>query len=152
MPRRRPAGIKARSIWVTTSSWPGARPAWAHYHRDDGRRPVRASRGQPVAEDDAERGRSLAEGEELLRAGSVGHNHLRFHRHAIEASLNAGAWDEVERYAQALEDYTRPEPLPWADFWIAWGRALAVHGRDPASAPAAEHIKGVLEEARRIGL
>ena len=105
-----------------------------------------------LTEDDAERGRSLTEGEELLRAGSVGHNHLRFHRHAIEASLNAGAWDEVERYAQALEDYTRPEPLPWADFWIAWRRALTVHGRDPASAAAAEHLKGVLEEARRIGM
>jgi class 3 adenylate cyclase/tetratricopeptide (TPR) repeat protein len=105
-----------------------------------------------LTEDDAERRRSLAEGEELLRVGSVGHNHLRFHRHAIEASLNAGAWEEVERYAQALEDYTRPEPLPWADFWIAWGRALAVHGRDPASAAAAEHVEGVLKGARRIGM
>ena len=98
------------------------------------------------------RRRSLAEGEELLRAGSVGHNHLRFHRHAIEASLNGRSWDEAERYAQALDEYTRPEPLPWADFWIAWGRALATHGRDPKSTAAIERITEVLMEAQRIGM
>ena len=105
-----------------------------------------------LTEDDALRRRSLAEGEELLRAGSVGHNHLRFHRHAIEASLNAREWDEVDRYTQALEDYTRPEPLPWADFWVAWGRALAAHGRDPKSTAAIRNTKHVLEEAQLIGM
>ena len=65
-----------------------------------------------LTDDDALRRQSLAEGEELLRAGSIGHNHLRFNRHAIEASLNAREWDEADRYAQALEDYTRPETLP----------------------------------------
>jgi class 3 adenylate cyclase/tetratricopeptide (TPR) repeat protein len=105
-----------------------------------------------LTDDDALRRRSLAEGEELLRAGSVGHNHLRFHRHAIEASLNAGAWDGADRYAQSLEDYTRPEPLPWANFWIAWGRALATHGRDPTKAAVIDNVKRVLEEAQRIGM
>jgi tetratricopeptide (TPR) repeat protein len=102
--------------------------------------------------DDLLRRRSLAEGEELLRVGSVGHNHLRFHRHAIEASLNARAWDEVDRYTQALEDYTRPEPLPWSDFWIVWGRALAAHGRDPWNAGTIENVRRVLEEAKLIGM
>jgi class 3 adenylate cyclase/tetratricopeptide (TPR) repeat protein len=105
-----------------------------------------------LTDDDALRRRSLAEGEQLLHAGSVGHNHLRFNRHAIEASLNAGAWDEADRYAQALEDYTRPEPLPWAEFWIGWGRALAAYGRDPRSAVAAAAVKCVLDQAKRIGM
>lgn len=105
-----------------------------------------------LTEDDAERRSALAEAEELLDSGSVGHNHLRFHRHAIEASLNAGAWDEAQRYAQALEDYTRPEPLPWADFWIWWGRALAALGRNPTNPAAVEDVKRVLKEARRIGM
>ena len=105
-----------------------------------------------LTEDDALRRRSLEEGEELLRGGSVGHNHLRFYRHAIEASLNSRWWDEAEHYAQALEDYTRPEPLPWADFWIAWGRALVMHGRETSSAAAMGNLKGVLEEAHRIGM
>jgi hypothetical protein len=102
--------------------------------------------------DDAERRRSLAEGEELLRVGSVGHNHLRFYRHAIEASLNVEAWDEAERYAQALEDYTRPEPLPWAEFWIGWGRALAAYGRDPRNTAAVDAAKCVVDQAGRIGM
>ncbi|MDF2810390.1 MAG: hypothetical protein K0S56_1421 [Microvirga sp.] len=105
-----------------------------------------------LTEDDALRRRSLAEGEELLRAGSVGHNHLRFHRHAIEASLNARSWQEAEHYAQALENYTRPEPLPWAHFWIAWGRALAMHGRDRRSTATIDNVKRLLEEAERIGM
>ncbi len=44
-------------------------------------------------------------------------------------SLNFGDWESVERYAVALEDYTRPEPLPWCDFFIARGRALMAFGR-----------------------
>jgi class 3 adenylate cyclase/tetratricopeptide (TPR) repeat protein len=105
-----------------------------------------------LTDDDALRRRSLAEGEQLLRAGSVGHNHLRFNRHAIEASLNAEAWDEAERYAQALEDYTRPEPLPWAEFWISWGRALAAYGRDPRSPVGLDAVKCILDQAKRIGM
>jgi predicted LPLAT superfamily acyltransferase len=66
--------------------------------------------------------------------------------------LNAGAWDGADRYAQSLEDYTRPEPLPWANFWIAWGRALATHGRDPTKAALIDNVKRVLEEAQRIGM
>jgi hypothetical protein len=31
----------------------------------------------------------LTEGQELLRRGAVGHNHLRFYRNAIEAMLAA---------------------------------------------------------------
>src|SRR3546814_6355056 len=53
--------------------------------------------------DPATRREALAEGEEILRKGSVGHSHLWFHRYAIEASLGAGEWDCVERHAEALE-------------------------------------------------
>jgi tetratricopeptide (TPR) repeat protein len=105
-----------------------------------------------LTDDDALRRQSLAEGEELLRRGSIGHNHLRFNRHAIEASLNAREWDEADRYVQALEDYTRPENLPGADFWIAWGRTLAAHGRDPRSAVPIHNIERVLEQAQLIGM
>ena len=105
-----------------------------------------------LTDDDGLRRRSLEEGKELLRAGSVGHNHLRFNRHAIEASLNAREWDEADGYAQEMEDYTRPEPLPWADFWIAWGRTLAAHGRNSKSSVAIQNIEHVLEQAELIGM
>src|SRR5690606_25955135 len=64
-----------------------------------------------VTRDAATRARALAEGMELLGGGAVGHNYLHFYRDAMEASLESGALDDVERYAAALEDYTRPEPL-----------------------------------------
>ncbi|WP_233885784.1 adenylate/guanylate cyclase domain-containing protein [Paraburkholderia flagellata] len=72
-----------------------------------------------------ERTRLLAEGEDLLRLGAVGHNHLWFYRDAIEAMLLAGDAAGVLHYASALEDYTRHEPLPWAALFAARGRALA---------------------------
>src|SRR5262249_16940296 len=69
-------------------------------------------------ENDAERDGLLAEGEELLRRGSVGHNHLWFHRDAIEARLAIGDTAGALRCAERLEDYTRPEPLRWSDLVI----------------------------------
>ena len=87
-----------------------------------------------VVRERAERDRLLAEGEQLLRQGSVGHNHLWFYRDAIEAMLVAGDAVGALRYAAALETYTASEPLPWADLFVARGRALAgaLQGRDPA--------------------
>ena len=75
------------------------------------------------------RSEALAEGERLLAEGCVSHNYLVFYQYAIEISLRQKDWDEAERYAQALEEYTRAEPLAMMDFYIARGRALARHGR-----------------------
>ena len=72
---------------------------------------------------------ALAEGEALLAAGAVSHNHLWFRRRAMDAALRAGDWGAVEHHAAALDEYTRSEPLPWADFFVARGRALAAQGR-----------------------
>ena len=38
-------------------------------------------------------------------------------------------WSEAERYADALEAYAKPEPLPWSEFYAERGRALAAAGR-----------------------
>jgi tetratricopeptide (TPR) repeat protein len=78
-----------------------------------------------AVESKAERDCLLAEGEELLRRGAVGHNHLWFYRDAIEAMLVAGDAPGALRYADMLEQYTRPEPLPWSELFAARGRALA---------------------------
>ena len=67
----------------------------------------------------------LVEGEELLRGGAVGHNHLWFYRDAIEAMLAAGDAAGALRYVAALEQYTLAEPLPWSKLFIARGRAIA---------------------------
>jgi tetratricopeptide (TPR) repeat protein len=103
--------------------------------------------------DDAEeRPAALAEAEALLAAGSVSHNYIFFYHAAIEAALRADDWAAAERYAAALEDYTRPEPLPWADFIIARGRALAAWGRGERDGAAAERLRAVRDQAERAGL
>lgn len=71
----------------------------------------------------------LAEGEELLAKGCVGHNYFRFYRNAIQACLNAEDWSEAERYAEELAKYTTPEPTPWSDFHIDRARAMIADGR-----------------------
>jgi tetratricopeptide (TPR) repeat protein len=94
--------------------------------------------------DPGEARQALAEGEAIIRAGSVGHNPLRFYPDAIVVALALGHWDEADRYADALDQFTRPEPLPWSDFFIARGRALAALGRGRRT----EQIKRELERLR----
>jgi class 3 adenylate cyclase/tetratricopeptide (TPR) repeat protein len=94
--------------------------------------------------DGDERRAALAEAEALLAAGSLSHNHLLFYRDAIDSALAAREWPETERYALALEGYTRAEALPWASFFSARGRALAAFGpgrRDPAVVAELERLR-----------
>jgi class 3 adenylate cyclase/tetratricopeptide (TPR) repeat protein len=78
--------------------------------------------------DETEREQALAEGEALLKAGSIWHNHLFFNRYAIEAALKAGDADRADRYASALEKVTA-QPLPYVDYLVRRARALAAHCR-----------------------
>jgi class 3 adenylate cyclase/tetratricopeptide (TPR) repeat protein len=78
----------------------------------------------------------MAEGQEMLSRGAVGHNHLWFYRDAIEALLSAGDAVGALIYVDALEDYTRAEPLPWSDLFAKRGRFLA------------KALQGVDEEVR----
>jgi hypothetical protein len=70
----------------------------------------------------------------------------------MDACLRSGDWDEVERYAAVLEDYTRPEPLPSSDFFIARGRALAAFGRGQRDAATTEALQRLRDEAAGVGL
>jgi len=81
----------------------------------------------------------------------VGHNYLNFYEDAMEASLQFAAWDEVERYAQALRDYTRPEPLPRSDYFIARGRSLAAFGRGARDAETLQALQQLCTVADKNG-
>jgi len=76
-----------------------------------------------VAEDADERRALLHEAEAALASGCVGHNYLEFYDCAIEACLRSKEWDEADRYARALEKYTRPQPLRRCSFTISRARA-----------------------------
>ncbi len=105
-----------------------------------------------VGGDPTERRRALEEGEKMFETACVGHNYLAFYRDAMEVALESADWDGVERYAAALEDYTRPEPLPLTDFFIARGRALAAHGQGGRGDATMAEIARLRDEARRVGL
>jgi len=104
-----------------------------------------------ATEDDKVREESLAEGERIIEEGCVGHNVLFFYRDAIDVALKLGQWKEVGRYAASLEAYTRAEPLPWSDFFIARARALAAHGAGRRDARFARELERLREEAARVG-
>jgi class 3 adenylate cyclase/tetratricopeptide (TPR) repeat protein len=108
---------------------------------------------QALATDDPRvRDEALAEGEALLAAGSASHNHLQFRRDAIEVCLKAGEWDRAERFAAALEDYARAEPMPWTDHVVARGRALAAFGRGRRDDDLRSELERLREQGERLGL
>ena len=105
-----------------------------------------------AAADPDQRRRALAEGEAIIRQGCVAHNQLRFYPDAIETALDLADWEEALRYGDALEAFTRPEPLPWSDFFIVRGRVLVAIGRgrqDDSTRLELEHLR---DEARRLEL
>ncbi|MGH6917133.1 MAG: adenylate/guanylate cyclase domain-containing protein, partial [Geminicoccaceae bacterium] len=102
-------------------------------------------------EDPAQRRAMLHEGEAMLARGSVAHNHLRFYPDAMATALELGDRQGVERYAAALERFTHAEPLPWADFFIAWGHALAAFGAGQRDEALVEELQRLRAEAARMG-
>jgi class 3 adenylate cyclase/tetratricopeptide (TPR) repeat protein len=104
-----------------------------------------------VADNPKTRTQALREGEALLCKGARAMNHLHFYRHAMNACWQAAMWEELERFAQALQDYTRDEPLPWSDFFIARGRALAAAGRGDGRGSITQELTSLLEQANCMG-
>jgi class 3 adenylate cyclase/tetratricopeptide (TPR) repeat protein len=105
-----------------------------------------------LADDDAVRVAALDEGETALAEGCVSHNYFWFYRFAMDSLLSVSDWEGVERYAGLLEDYTRDEPLPSTDFFIARGRALAAFGRGKREAAIVGEVQRLRDEASRAGI
>jgi class 3 adenylate cyclase/tetratricopeptide (TPR) repeat protein len=102
-----------------------------------------------AVDDAADRAALLAEGQEMLKRGAVGHNHLWFYRDAIEALLAAGDGPGALIYVDALEHYTQAEPLPWSQLFAARGRLLAqaLHGIDDQVRQGLVSVRSALESA-----
>jgi tetratricopeptide (TPR) repeat protein len=105
-----------------------------------------------AARDAGIRARALAEAEALLAEGCVSHNHLWFYRLGMETALDWREWERASRYADALAAYTREEPLPWSDFWIARARALDAHGRGARDAAATAELRRLRDFAAVRGI
>jgi tetratricopeptide (TPR) repeat protein len=72
----------------------------------------------------------LSEAESLLSSGPcTAHNHFHVRALQMEDGWDREDWNAIELAADKLEDFTKPEPLPWSDFHINRGRVLAAWGR-----------------------
>src|SRR5262249_17401274 len=96
------------------------------------------------------RRQALAMGEEQLALGCVSHNYFHFYQMAIDVAFELGEPAEVLRYAAALERYTAREPLPWTDFVIARGRALARYMANERDARLGSDLRSLHESAVRL--
>lgn len=105
-----------------------------------------------LSADPAERKAELKEAEEILDSGCVAHNHFWFAQSAIDQSLAAGEWDEVDRYAGRLENYIRDEPLAWPTFIAARGHALASWGRGSREVTLFRDLERLRNTAMQAGL
>ena len=99
----------------------------------------------------AERKAACDEGEKIIEAGCVAHNALWFYRDAIEGALLDEDYREAGRFATALEDYTAAHPLPWANFFIERGRALAAWGDGSRDSKARARLERILVLGRKVG-
>ncbi|BCQ28354.1 AAA family ATPase (plasmid) [Caballeronia sp. NK8] len=94
---------------------------------------------------------ALAEGEALLAAGAVSHNHFLFRRDAIDACIDFARWDAAAHHATALEDYARREPSPFSAFVVARARALVACGRGNRDEALSEELERLSEAGRTMG-
>ncbi|HYR01629.1 MAG TPA: adenylate/guanylate cyclase domain-containing protein [Casimicrobiaceae bacterium] len=86
----------------------------------------------------------------MLRQGSLGHSQIGFHRLGIDDALARGEWGRVREHVDTLDAFTRDERLPYVDFLIARGRALAALGENPADRIAYAELERLKREAARI--
>jgi hypothetical protein len=70
----------------------------------------------------------------------------------MAAMLAAGDWPRFEHYASALADYTRDEPLPYADYHLAMFRALAAQAQGKRDDELKAELRRLRDEAARIGM
>ena len=105
-----------------------------------------------ITTDPIRRKNALAEGEKLLEKGARHQTYFIFYRHAMDACLNNAQWDKVDKYADALERFTAPEPLPWSDFFIARARILASLGRGQRDEMIHQKINSLYKQAVHTGI
>jgi tetratricopeptide (TPR) repeat protein len=105
-----------------------------------------------ASHDTAHRKAALMRGETLLNQGCVAHNYFWFYRDAIEASLMEGNWTEAESWACKLKNYFCGKPMPWAEFIVERGFALAEWGRTGHSRVLISQLQGLLAYAQNQGM
>ncbi len=97
-----------------------------------------------------ERERCFAEAEATLAAGCMSHNYFFFYRVAIDDAMGRGEWPRALRYAAALADYTRAEPLPYSEFLVARAGTIAALAQRPEDTALRKELARLQAEAERL--
>ncbi|PVV08856.1 MAG: hypothetical protein B6D77_10955 [gamma proteobacterium symbiont of Ctena orbiculata] len=105
-----------------------------------------------VTRDEKQRQDAIHDGQRYLDQGSLSHNYLHFYQNMIEVHLHKREPDRMLFYADALAEYTREEPLPWSDFYIARGRLLAQNLRSEGDREVSLQAKQLLDAAAKAGI
>lgn len=104
-----------------------------------------------VTDDSQTRHDALDEAEALLSQGCVGHNYYQFYRAAIELSLREENWSDAQKYTQALSEYTRQEPNPWADLHIEWAGQICAAGQSGVTPENTAKLQQLRDDAQEQG-
>jgi len=91
----------------------------------------------------------LADGERSLAQGAPAHCHFWYRREAIDALMRVGDCEGAAWQATALESFAQAEDVPWVDFQVRRGRALAKAGRGHADVA---ELVGCRERAVELAL
>jgi class 3 adenylate cyclase/tetratricopeptide (TPR) repeat protein len=102
--------------------------------------------------DNARRLPALAEGQSILQTGCLAHNALWFYRDAIEAHFKAGDLDQAKACTVALAQFTRDDPLPWAQFFVERARALADYAEGKLDEVLLEKLRELKSHGEKSGL
>ncbi|MEM9491546.1 MAG: hypothetical protein AAGC55_20545, partial [Myxococcota bacterium] len=113
--------------------------------------PMRHAALALIIDDADERRQLLATGEELLAAGSVGHNYLFFYRDAMDIALAMRDGDACDRYANKLAEYMAVEPTPWSEYFVARGQAMAEYLRRPGDSAAVAELRRLRDDGADMG-
>lgn len=105
-----------------------------------------------LSSDDLQRKALLREAEEILDEGCVGHNYFYAMSVALDDAIERHEWDEVERYVDRLDSYTKAERLAWPDFMITKGRILRSWHLDGPSEALETEVDDLVQKARTAQL
>jgi hypothetical protein len=94
---------------------------------------------------------ALKQGEDALRQGCLSHSQLHFYRHAIDVSLRWHDWSDATRYAEMLERFVQPEPLPWATLLLERARVLIALGSGGSGDVLQGRLQRIREEITQVG-
>ncbi len=104
-----------------------------------------------ATDDPSLRAAALAEGESVLRTGSVGHNVVWYYRVAGDAQLEAENWAQAARCADQIHAITSAEPLPLVEFITARIRVLSAVGRGERGLLLHDEITRLITQGKAKG-